>query len=57
VEQKAEEAVAQPVAQVAETEEAPVEAAEGELVPLDMGDAVDEDVDLPPFLQRHRESA
>ena len=57
VEEKAEEAIAQPVAQVAETEEAPVEAVEEESVPLDMDDAVDEDVDLPPFLQLHRESA
>lgn len=57
VEEKAEEAIAQPVIEVAATAEAPAEAVEEESVPLDMDDAVDEDVDLPPFLQRHRESA
>jgi cell division GTPase FtsZ len=41
----------------AESDDAEADASEDEQVPLDMGDAVDEDVDLPPFLQRHRDSA
>ena len=57
VEEPAAQVVAQPAAKVEAAEEAPVAAVEEESVPLDVDDAVDADVDLPPFLQRHRESA
>lgn len=53
-EKPAEEQVVQPVAQFSSQIE---DASDDEQVPLDMDDAVDEDVDLPPFLQRHRDSA
>ena len=57
VEKPAAQVAAQPAATVEAAEEAPVAAVEEESVPLDVDDAVDADVDLPPFLQRHRESA
>lgn len=54
----AEEPMAMPVAEVsAEADDAGEDASDDDQVPLDMDDAVDEEVDLPPFLQRHRESA
>ncbi len=56
----AEEAeIAQPVAEIpsAEAESDSSDASDDEPVPLDMDEAVDEDVDLPPFLQRHKDSA
>ncbi len=46
-----EEMVEQPVA------EAPAEESDNDPVPLDMDEAVDDDVDLPPFLQQHKDSA
>lgn len=51
------EPVAMPVAEVSNETEETDDASDDDQVPLDMDDAVDEDVDLPPFLQRHRDSA
>jgi cell division protein FtsZ len=50
----ASEPEAMPVAEVSDEIE---DASDDDQVPLDMDDAVDENVDLPPFLQRHRDSA
>lgn len=59
--EKEEEKIEQPVAEApaAEAEESEEsDEADNEPVPLDMDDeTVDEDVDLPPFLQRHKDSA
>lgn len=55
-----EEAIEQPVAEMAAIEPEEAEASDeidNEPVPLDMDEAVDDDVDLPPFLQRHQDSA
>lgn len=55
------EPVAEPVVAEVATEQPVAEAEEEEMASLDMDDdsneTVDDDVDLPPFLQRHRESA
>ncbi len=56
---KEEEKVEQPAAEAPIAEESEEsDEADNEPVPLDMDDeTVDEDVDLPPFLQRHKDSA
>lgn len=51
------EPIAQPVAEFTSQAEPDTDLVDEEQVPLDMDDAVDEDVELPPFLQRHRDSA